>query len=178
MSQAPQSGALNPDWRPQIYAVAKEHGITHMAYVPDAGHSIAIKQFEADPDITSVLLTTEEEGIAYLAGASLGGARGILLMQSSGVGNCINMLSLTANARFPLLMVVTMRGEWSEFNAWQVPMGRATEPALHLTGVQTWRAERAEDVKALLSGAAEMAFNGDQTCAVLLGQQLIGKKKW
>ncbi|AWX94368.1 hypothetical protein DPM13_03615 [Paracoccus mutanolyticus] len=67
-------------------------------------------------------LTTEEEGIGYLAGACrLGGERGALLMQSSGVGNCINTLALQAMARFPLLMVVTMRGDWAEFNAWQNP---------------------------------------------------------
>ena len=44
-------------------------------------------------------------------------------MQSSGVGNCVNMLSLAKNCRFPLVILVTMRGEWAEFNPWQVPMG-------------------------------------------------------
>ncbi len=51
----------------------------------------------------------------------------VLLMQSSGVGNCINMLSLPVIMRAPLLMLVTMRGEWAEFNPWQVPMSAATE---------------------------------------------------
>ncbi len=59
-----------------------------------------------------------------LAGAWLGGVRGVLLMQSSGVGNCVNLLSLVQECRFPLLMIVTMRGEWGETNPWQVPMGR------------------------------------------------------
>jgi hypothetical protein len=72
------------------------------------------------------VLTTEEEGIALAAGAWLGGQRAVLLMQSSGVGNCINMLSLPVNCRMPFLTLVTMRGEWGEFNPWQVPMGTAT----------------------------------------------------
>jgi len=88
------------------------------------------------------------------------------------------MLSLQNNARFPLLMVVTMRGEWAEFNQWQNSMGQAAEASLNLMGVLTWRAERAEDVEGLLRGAATMAFEGDQACAVLLSQQLIGKKEW
>jgi sulfopyruvate decarboxylase alpha subunit len=166
------------DWQSQVYDVLKEFHIKHMVYVPDAGHAKAIDRFEADPDVTSVVLTTEEEGIPYLAGASLGGDRGVMLLQSSGVGNCINMLSLPNNGRFPLLMLVTMRGDWAEFNQWQNPMGQATEAVLNLMGVLTWRADRAEDVEPLIRGAATMAFDGDQACAVLLGQRLIGQKKW
>ncbi len=166
------------DWQSRIVTVLNDVDIRHVAYVPDAGHSATIKHCEADTDMHSVVLTTEEEGIAYLAGASLGGQRGVLLMQSSGVGNCINMLSLQSNTRFPLLMLITMRGEWAEFNQWQNAMGQATEAALKLMGVLIWRANQADEVEGLVRGAATMAFEGDQACAVLLGQQLIGKKEW
>jgi sulfopyruvate decarboxylase alpha subunit len=165
-------------WRRDVFDVLKAAGVKHVVYVPDAGHSTAIELAEADTDIHSVVLTTEEEGIGYLAGAWLGGERGALLMQSSGVGNCINTLGLTACARFPLLMVVTMRGDWAEFNQWQNPMGQATEAALRLMGVMTWRADDPKDVALLLKGAATMAFEGDSACAVLLGQRLIGEKEW
>lgn len=172
------TGQTPIDWKLCIYDVLKEYQVRHMVYVPDAGHSTAIKKFEADPDVTSVVLTTEEEGIPYLAGAHLGGERGVMLMQSSGVGNCINMLSLQCNTRFPLLMLITMRGDWAEFNQWQIPMGQATEPALKLMGVHTWRADEPEQVEDLVRGAATMAYDGDQACAVLLGQKLIGRKEW
>jgi sulfopyruvate decarboxylase alpha subunit len=167
-----------PSWRHEVFDILKQAGVRHIAYVPDAGHSVAIQRAEADPDIHAVVLTTEEEGIGYLAGAWLGGERGALLLQSSGVGNCINTLALPACARLPLLMVVTMRGDWAEFNQWQNPMGQATEAALRLMGVLTWRADRPEDVAPLLRGAATMAFDGDHACAVLLGQRLIGAKEW
>lgn len=166
------------DWRADVFRVLKEHSVKHVAYVPDAGHSTAIRMAEADNEISSVVLTTEEEGIGYLAGAWLGGERGALLMQSSGVGNCINTLALPIVARMPLLMVVTLRGDWAEFNPWQNPMGQATEAALKLMGVMTWRADDPADVAPLLHGAASMAFNGDCACALLLGQRLIGEKKW
>lgn len=178
MTPSASQNETSIDWQSRIYDILKEFDIKHMAYVPDAGHATAIDRFEADNDVTSVVLTTEEEGIPYLAGASLGGERGVLLMQSSGVGNCINMLSLQQNARFPLLMLITMRGDWAEFNQWQNPMGQAAEAALNLMGVLTWRADKAEDVEPLVRGAATMAFDGDQACAVLLGQRLIGKKEW
>lgn len=166
------------NWQNEVYPALKSTGIKHLAYVPDAGHSTAIQQAHADADIHPVVLTTEEEGIGYLAGAWLGGNRGALLMQSSGVGNCINTLALQSCARFPLLMIITMRGDWAEFNQWQNPMGQATEDALKLMGVMTWRADRVEDIGKLIRGAGTMAFDGDCACAVILGQQLIGEKKW
>jgi sulfopyruvate decarboxylase alpha subunit len=171
-------GGAEPSWQEDVFRVLKAQDVRHVAYVPDAGHATAIRMAEADPAIQSVVLTTEEEGIGYLAGAWLGGERGVLLMQSSGVGNCINTLALPACARLPLLMVVTMRGDWAEFNGWQNPMGQAAERALNLMGVMTWRADAPEDVAPLLNGAATMAFNGDAACALLLGQRLIGEKRW
>ncbi|SDN41531.1 thiamine pyrophosphate-binding protein [Ensifer sp. YR511] len=178
MSTATPDEKTEVNWQEDVFRVLKQHDVKHVVYVPDAGHSTAIRLSEADNGIQSVVLTTEEEGIGYLAGAWLGGERGALLMQSSGVGNCINTLALQACAKFPLLMVVTMRGDWAEFNAWQNPMGQATEAALKLMGTLTWRADKPEEVEPLLHGAATMAFNGDSACALLLGQRLIGEKKW
>ena len=149
-----------------------------MGYVPDAGHSALIELFAADQAVVSNVLTTEEEGVAIAAGAWLGGQRAVLLMQSSGVGNCINMLSLAAIGRFPLLMLVTMRGEWAEFNPWQVPMSRATQPALEAIGVRVLRAETQRDVVETVEAAAALAYEADQQIAVLIGQRLLGKKKW
>jgi sulfopyruvate decarboxylase alpha subunit len=165
-------------WQDELYALLRRHNITQFAYVPDAGHRILIDRSLADPDVHSVALTTEEEGVALMAGAALGGARGVLLMQSSGAGNCINMLSLINTCRFPFLTFITMRGEWAEFNPWQVPMSQATEPVLTAMGVKCYRADRAEDVADTAQAAAELAFGGDFAVAVLLSQKLIGRKVW
>jgi sulfopyruvate decarboxylase TPP-binding subunit len=166
------------DWPDALFAALLEADIRTVAYVPDAGHARVISLAHEAERITAVPLTTEEEGIGYLAGAWLGGLRGVLLMQSSGVGNCMNTLALAAQARFPLLMLVTMRGEWAEMNPWQNAAGGAVEEELRLLGVRTWRADRADDVEPLVSGALAMTFAGDSSCAVLLGQRLIGAKKW
>jgi sulfopyruvate decarboxylase TPP-binding subunit len=114
-------------WQDGVYAALKSAGVRQIGYVPDAGHARVIEMAHADNDMHAVVCTTEEEGIALAAGAYLGGQRSALLMQSSGVGNCINMLSLPINCRMPFFTLVTMRGEWGEFNPWQVPMGSATE---------------------------------------------------
>ena len=162
------------DWRDEIFAVLKRAEIRQVGYVPDAGHARLIELCRRDPAIRAVPLTTEEEGLALLAGAWLGGQRGALLMQSSGVGNCINMLAMTKTCRFPLTMLVTMRGEWAEFNPWQVPMGSHTEAALELCDVLVYRVERPEDAAETVAAALDIAFNGDLATAVLLSQRMIG----
>ncbi len=166
------------DWRDQIFASLKAARIRQVGYVPDAGHARLIELCRADPEIRAVPLTSEEEGVALAAGAWLGGQRAALLMQSSGVGNCVNMLSLTKNCRFPLVMLVTMRGEWAELNQWQTPMGTKAQAALELMDVLVYRVERAEDAAETVAAALDIAFEGDLAAAVLLSQRLIGAKRW
>ena len=167
-----------PDWPAELHGVFRRARVAHVSYVPDAGHTALIDRCIADADMLTTVLTTEEEGIAVATGAWLGGTRSAILMQSSGVGNCINMLSLPVIARVPLLMLVTMRGEWAEFNPWQNPMGQATEASLRAIGVTVLRADTARDVVETVDQATTMAYDGDQQIAVLIGQRLLGKKQW
>lgn len=167
-----------PPWQKDIFQAIKEAGVQQVAYVPDAGHSYVIKSAIADPEITDVVLTTEEEGVAVAAGAWLGGQRAVLLMQSSGVGNCINMFSLLSAADIPFLTIVTMRGEYAEFNPWQAPMGRATQAAMELMGIHVMRVRRPEDAHEVVSAALDGAFMAGARIAVLIGQDVIGRKKW
>ena len=163
-------------WPDDIYDVLDRFEVRQVAYVPDAGHSQLIERVLASPTMRGIPLTTEEEGVALLAGAWAGGQRGVLLMQSSGVGNCINMLSLVPILRFPFLTLVTMRGEWGEFNPWQVPMGSTTQGVFELSGVKVLRASQREEVHAVLEAAAGQAYNALTPTAVLLSQRLIGAK--
>jgi sulfopyruvate decarboxylase alpha subunit len=163
-------------WQDELYDLLRHKGITQFAYVPDAGHSILIERALADNEVRAIPLTTEEEGVALIAGADLGGARAVLLMQSSGVGNCINMLSLIKAGRFPFLTFVSMRGDFGEGNPWQFAMGQATAPALAAIGVICLRIEHPDDVVPTASAALTMAFKSGQAVAVLLSQRLIGAK--
>lgn len=165
-------------WREDIFQVFQQGGVRQVAYVPDAGHAQVIARVHADPQMVGIPVTTEEEGVASVCGAWLGGQKAALLMQSSGVGNCVNMFSLINNCRFPFFTIVTMRGEWAEFNQWQTPMGRATQTSFEMMGIQVLRAERPETVIDVVSAGFDAAFNGGDAVAVLLSQSLIGRKKW
>jgi len=165
-------------WQDAIFNVFKKGNVRQIAYVPDAGHSQVIRRAIADPDIEDIVLTTEEEGVALASGAWLGGQRAVLLMQSSGVGNCVNMFSLLQSADIPFFTLVTMRGEYAEFNPWQGPMGRATQAVLELMGIHVLRVSTPEEAEEIVSAGFDAAFEAGDKVAVLLGQKLIGRKKW
>ncbi|HEX6004366.1 MAG TPA: thiamine pyrophosphate-binding protein [Burkholderiales bacterium] len=172
----PASSGFAASWPEEIHEILRAQDVRQVAYVPDSGHARLIELARADRHMRAVPLTTEEEGIALAVGAWLGGEKSVLLLQSSGVGNCINMLGTADECRVPLLMLVTMRGQWAEFNPWQVPMAQGTAPALGAMGVFVHRVDDPHDVADTVAAAARLAFNTSRAVAVLIAQRVIGTK--
>jgi len=176
LAAEPQERSQKPRWPAEVFAVLKAFDVRQVPYVPDGGLIELIEAVQNDAGMRAIALTTEEDGVALAAGAWLGGQRAALLMQSSGVGNCVNMLSLIKTCRFPLLALVTMRGEWGEFNPWQVPMGQATSACFDLMDVAVLRVEHPEEAAETVRAGARQAYEGGGAVAVLLSQRLIGSK--
>ena len=164
------------EWSRVIFDKLAAAGVTLFPYVPDFGNDDIVKLAEADNRTTAVLLSSEQEGVALCAGADLVGGRAALLMQSSGVGNCPNMLSLVQGGRFPMLMVVTMRGDYGEQNPWQYPMGQAVVPVLEAMGIQCIRVEREDELEQAVDSAISAAFAAEQGVALILTQKFLGAK--
>ena len=167
-----------PSWPDLIHRVFRDQRMRQVAYVPDFGHARLIELVRADRRMRAVPLTTEEEGVALATGAWLGGERSVLLLQSSGVGNCINMLGMIQECRIPLLMLVTMRGQWGEFNPWQVPMAQATIPSLTAMGVVVQPVDHAGEIAETVAAAGRLAFNTSRAVAVLISQRVVGAKEF
>ncbi len=163
-------------WAQGVYDVIKAQGVRLISFVPDGGHRGLIERAQGDGEMRAITLSTEEEGIALAAGAWLGGQKSVLLMQSSGVGNCVNMLSLLSTCQFPLLMLITMRGEWGEFNPWQVPMGQATPKVLEAMNVLVQRVDDPQELAGEVEAALRLSYNTSRPVAVLLSQKLLGAK--
>jgi sulfopyruvate decarboxylase alpha subunit len=165
-------------WPEEIHRELSGAGVRVVGYVPDAGHKRLIELCQADNKMRAVVLTTEEEGIGLAAGAWLGGQKSVLLMQSSGVGNVVNVLGMVRECRFPLLTLVTMRGEQGEFNPWQVPMGQAVRPVLEAMGTVVHAPSTAEDIVPTVNAALRLAYNSYASVAVLIPQRVIGIKSF
>jgi sulfopyruvate decarboxylase alpha subunit len=168
--------AIAAGWQNELYEALRRHCVTQFSYVPDAGHRICIDRSLADKDVHSVALTTEEEGVALACGAHLGDKRAVLLMQSSGLGNCVNFLSMVKGGHFPFLTILSMRGDFGEGNPWQMAMGRATRPVLAAMDIVVLEITRPEEVAPTIDAASDMVWKGGQAVAVLLTQKLIGAK--
>jgi sulfopyruvate decarboxylase alpha subunit len=165
-------------WPEAIHRELAAAKVKLVGYVPDAGHKGLIELCQADKSMRAVVLSTEEEGIGLAVGAWLGGERSVLLMQSSGVGNIINVLGTVKECRFPLVILVTMRGEEGEFNPWQVPMGQATRTVLEAMATVVHRAPSAEDIAPTVNAALRLAYNSYASVAVLIPQRVIGIKSF
>lgn len=164
------------NWQDALYETLRGAEVDIFCYVPDAGHRILIDRSIADDDVESIALTTEEEGVALLAGSDLGHKRAALLMQSSGLGNCVNFLTFIKAGNFPMLMLLSMRGDFGEGNPWQYPMGQAVEPICEAMGIRTLRVDHQAEVVAVAESAIDSVFKGGQSTAVLLTQKLLGAK--
>jgi sulfopyruvate decarboxylase alpha subunit len=164
------------DWSRDVHDVFQAKKICQVATVPDAGLTRLLSLCSVDETMRVLTLTREDEGIGLITGAWLGGDRAALLMQSSGVGNVVNALSVPSVCKTPCLMVVTMRGQWGEANGWQLPMGAATPTVLKAMGVTCYPVDHAEEVGEAVTAAADMAFEGGAAAAVLISQRIIGAK--
>jgi len=165
---------LTQPWADEVHRELVSAGVTLVGFVPDGGHKRLIELCLADKSMRTVVLTTEEEGIGLAAGGWLGGAKSVLLMQSSGAGNVVNVLGILKTCAIPLTIVVTMRGEAGEFNSWQVPMGEGTQASLEIMGVKVTRAASAGEVAPLVAAA----LKSDYATAVLISQKVIGIKSF
>lgn len=178
MTEDEHAKEISVGWQNQLYEALRRNDVTQFSYVPDAGHRICIDRSIEDKDVHSVALTTEEEGVALACGAHLGGARSVLLMQSSGLGNCVNFLSMVQGGRFPFLTVLSMRGDFGEGNPWQISMGQATKPILQAMGFIVLEVTKPEDVVSTVDAASNMVWKSGQAVAILLTQKLIGAKSF
>ena len=167
-----------PNWSDDVMQIFRAQKIRQVAYVPDTGLKRLIELVRADKAIDAVPLTTEEEGVALAVGACLGGERAVLLLQSSGAGNCINMLGMVTECRVPLLLLVTMRGTWAEFNPWQIPMAEAAASVLAAIGCVVKKVDNVNEVGATVSAACQLAFNTNRPVAVLLDQRVAAVKEF
>ena len=173
---AAKAAAAAGHWSEDVYREIKARDIRTVCTIPDGGLIQLLKKVEGDASMKLVTLSTEEEAMGVVTGQWAGGVKAMVAMQSSGVGNCINALGFPAAYRAPCLMLVTMRGQWGEFNPWQVAMGGAVRPALEAVGVRCFPVEKPEEVGETFAAAADMAFNSRISVAVLVGQRVIGAK--
>ncbi len=171
----PDAGTpIIPRWAHGICAGLRASGCREVVYVPDNPLSQILRVLNLDyPEVRATLATREEEAAGIAAGLYFGGARPALMMQSSGLGNTLNALgSLLTAYQIPALLIISLRGDAGEWNAAQVPMGRAVVPILDAFGVQHLAVEHPEAAEEIVRTVATLAYSTHHPAACLLPRRL------
>ena len=158
-----------PGWASGVCAGIHAAGSRDVVYVPDNPLSHVLRELEARfRDVRLLLATREEEAFGIAAGLYLGGRKPTVILQSSGLGNSLNALtSLLLPYQIPALVVVSMRGDAGEWNAAQVPMGRAVRSIFDAIGVPHATVASASEAEETVYLAGRTAF-GTRTMGVCL----------
>lgn len=164
-------------WQQQIVTALKENNVTFVAYLPDTPLDSVISIVENEDEFTTVPVTREEEAVGVLSGGWLGGERGALLCQSSGIATAINGLASLSNpAQIPFVGFVTRRGSVGEFNRAQVPFGYAMPEVLDSIGIRNTSVRDPDSLERRADMAIKSAFATDDPFVVILESTLTGAK--
>ena len=167
----------DPSWSKHMADVLRRNGIRLFATVPDYIVSHVLEHLWADRECTVVTVCREEEGLGLLSGAFMAGQRGALLMQNSGLGNCVNTLgSLSVASQIPVVLVISHRGDLGEFNPAQVPMGQAAEPILDALDIRHVMPRSVADLEAQADGLIKLGYTRSLPVAFILPAELTGGK--
>lgn len=154
----------------------KKGGVDFAVSVPCKLLSGLILALEKDSDIKYFHVTREEEGVGICAGAFLGGKFPCIVMQNSGIGNCINALSsLLALYRIPVVFVISHRGTPGEKINAQFQMAQLTEGFLDLLRIPVFKFRDRSQVNNELAAIAKHAWVIEYPVAVLMDFQFWSK---
>lgn len=166
------------NWASDALDALEQTDVEIVAHLPDSKLAPLIDGAADRDAFETVLVTREEEAVGVVVGSWLGGRRGALLCQSSGLANAFNAFaSLALPARIPFLTITTRRGDLGEFNIAQVPAGYGMAGLLDELGVRNHAVDDPERVGDRVRMAAETAFATETPYAVLLESTVTGYKE-
>ncbi len=120
----------------EAVALLKRRGIGCTTGVPCSLLGELITALERDSGCRYVPSVREDAAVGLASGAYLGGRQAAVLMQNSGLGYSLNVLtSLNLIYRIPLLLIVSYRGYGGKDAPEHLVMGRTCEQLLTMVGI-------------------------------------------
>lgn len=151
----------------QLLHVLAASGVDFAVSVPCNTLTELLLLLDRQHGMRHVPVTREEEGVGLCAGAALAGRFPVMLMQNSGLGNCLNaILSLSQLYALPLLILISYRGGPDESIDAQRPMGQAMRPLLQAVNVPFEEIETVADLSRI-SDLAAIARTGFVAAGIL-----------
>src|SRR5467141_4068492 len=123
-------------WSEIFLQTLKDNEVRLVTYVTNNVLTPLIHGVTTDNYVMPVNATREDEAIGTVAGAWMGGMKGVVMMQTSGFALIANALaSLVVPYQIPAILVVSERGTLGEFNIGQTLVARVMRPTLDTLGI-------------------------------------------
>jgi sulfopyruvate decarboxylase TPP-binding subunit len=171
MSEIPTAAHADSIPAPLLHDAVRELGVTHILSVPDTHQKTLLALLMADPQLTTITLSTEDEAICVNAGLWIGGAEPLVVIQNVGLFAAMNALrGVAMDMNVPTCMLVGQFGR----DVRQAVEGNAStgvrliEPVLQTMGVTFYRLDHESDV-GLLRRAFDESRSERKPVVVLIG---------
>ena len=158
----------------EVLAALKSAGINFVSSLPDTSLFELDRMVDDDPDFESLPVANEGDGIAACGGAWLGGKRPAMIMENAGLflGTYALMRSSIAFG-FPLMLLMSYRGEFKEARWFSVPNGWATEPLLNALRIPYVVVRRKSEIAAAIENVQTSLSSQQHPAAILFGGETI-----
>jgi len=162
-------------WADSFLQTLKANDVRLVSYVPDNVLTPLIAGAAADNYFISVGATREDEAVGTVAGAYMGGLRGVVLMQTSGFALIANALaSLIVPYQIPAILVVSERGTLGEFNVGQVMVSRTMRPTLDALAMTHHTLTDEATMPLIVDKSIKQAFTTQSPVVFILSPLLTG----
>src|SRR4051794_36862073 len=168
-------GSARVSWSSIFLQTLKDNDVRLVAYVPDNVLTPLIRGVTSDNYFMPVNATREDEAIGTLAGAWMGGLKGIAMMQTSGFALIANALaSLVVPYQIPAIMVISERGTMGEFNIGQTMVARVMRPTLDTLGIEHHTLTDEARLAFIVDSSIKQAITTQSPVAFILSPLLTG----
>ena len=154
-----------------VTSALKENDIRFMTVLPDDWMSEVYQMVSGDPYFKVVPVTHEGEGVSICAGAWCGGMRAAILMENSGLRAASETLGRIYC--YPVLLLMSYRGDVGDRAYFSRPIGRTTEPILQALGIPYLIVRKEEDIIRSIQDATRTYETAQGSVALLFSGEVV-----
>ena len=125
------------------------------------------------PDVTYIPAVREDAAVGVASGAYMAGKIPVVLMQNSGLGQCLNALtSLNLIYKLPCLLIITWRGFEGKDAPEHLVMGRTCKKLLDTVGIPH-HTFNPDNIRVLINTSYKLVTENKEPLALFLKKGII-----
>ncbi len=144
---------MRPSSASLVVEALKENEIRLITVLPDSWMFEVYELVAKDPYFKVIPVTHEGEGVCICAGAWCGGQRAAIIMENSGLRSATEALGRLYC--FPVLLLMSYRGDLGDRAYFGRHIGHTTEPLLQVLGIPYLTVRKEGEIESALRDATQ-----------------------